>query len=489
MTLPDRPIPHLFAALGLALVAVLLRHHAFVQTSFATGWDSYFYLVQLQSLEETGRMHSPEGSLIYPFFQAFYRVTHDYLAALKWGTAVLCGTWAFLCCLLPRDRKTGLLLGAWAVFSPHLTYFAAQYPKNLLGLVLFLALLVALEHGGKNKLILVGILLVLNYFGHRMTFGLSAVYLLLYLFFRWEKPWMRGWLTGRNLLIAGLCALVLVVAGSTLPGLARLVDFHRLEGTFSVVPQFAPWSFISGFGLERISGWWLGEIAVAVMALAVTLVGMLRRLGQWDAALAGLCLLLLFPFLKWDFSGLSWRFFLVFVLVAPLLIRGTAFRPVVAWLAPVLLLASFFSWKNYDPKSQDPNYQLFARVTEAAAKHFAGNKPELVVAHNALAEYFTFTTHIDAMPWLPEYQIDAAQLWRIAAGVRLETLRFYAGETARTQVIALGGGYVLLPEHTWQTACAQARAAEDTGFLETANGWRNPGTVRPGWLLERKSKQ
>jgi len=83
----------LFLLFALAALSALLRFWALDQTPFANGWDSYFYLVQLKSLEETGRMHSPEASLIYPYLRLFYWITGDYVLGIKTGVAVLCGIW------------------------------------------------------------------------------------------------------------------------------------------------------------------------------------------------------------------------------------------------------------------------------------------------------------------------------------------------------------------------------------------------------------
>ncbi len=80
-----------FLLAGLAIASALLRFWAFSQTPYANGWDSYFYLVQLKSLEETGRMHSPEASLIYPYLRLFYWMTGDYVLGMKVGTAILAG--------------------------------------------------------------------------------------------------------------------------------------------------------------------------------------------------------------------------------------------------------------------------------------------------------------------------------------------------------------------------------------------------------------
>lgn len=489
-----------FFALGLLLAAAStwLRFRAFCQTEFANGWDSYYYLVQLKSLEETGRMHAPEGSLIYPYLRLFYWFSGDYVWGLKFGVAVLCGIWTALLFALPRARMAGLLLASWSVFSPHLTYFAAQYPKNLFGMALFLALVAAWERGGKKRALYTAILLVLNYFGHRLTFGLSVLFLLLQFF--WEngasgKQWLStvfrakfSIISRKNGWIVGVAMAAIVWAGLKIPGLAHWMDIARLRGVLVWPPQFAPWSFFSQFGMERIGAWWAVEVVLVTLLWLSTLTPWrLRLVGNRSWVLPVLCGLLLFPFLEWSFTGLSWRLFLVFISLAPIMLKDAALAVHWKYAAGLLLLASFFSWKNYVPALHDPNYAAYSRATASAMRHLGGgNRPELVIAHNALAEYFTFTTGIDAMPWLPEYAIDSTRLWRLALGVQPTTLNYYVPDSQRVKVYDIGGGYFLLPEYSWQRACEKAAREGDAWFLDVANSWRNPHQVRPDWLLQRK---
>lgn len=516
----------LLLSLGLATASALLRILAFHQTPFATGWDSYFYLVQIKSLEESGHMHSPEASLIYPYLRVFYWISGDYVVALKIGSAVLCGIFTLLLC---RRNQSLPLLGAWSLFSPHLTYFAAQYPKNLLGLVLFVAFVRSLDWAVSKQrawMVLPIILLTINYFGHRLMFGLALLYLFLWLGFRLKARFpRRAWCfhqaqikqdtqrkhplrrlhlvfspsaamkAGKMLFALGTVLGVFLLAGQIFPGLVHITDLDRLRGTFNWQPQFAPWSFVQSFGLERISGWWLFEI---VIVTGCWLAGLLNsRKGISNPALFWLCGLLLFPFLEWSPTGLAWRMFLVFVLLALLAFdfqNVPKKASIVFFIA--LVAASFLSWKSYSPSLHDPDYALFKRVTVNAELQLSASlelsesstpsQPELFIAHNALAEYFTFTTGTDAMPWLPEYEVDSSKLWRIAAGVHGQTLRYFAGPENALKIKNLGAGYFLLPENVWQLALRNARAEGDVYFLETAESWLNPHRIRPAFLLKRK---
>lgn len=479
---PKKRAVYAVAALALATASAALRYLAFQQSAFATGWDSYFYLVQLKSIVTTGRMHSPEASLIYPYFLGWYCLSGDYITAFQLGNACLCGVFTLLACTLAGDPRTGLCLGGWTVFSPHLVYFAAQYPKNLLGLVLFVAFVWSVEKAPKGRAMLMGAaLLLLNYFGHRLTFGFCVLYLLfrqIALRVVWRKRWTAP-------VLFTVC--LLTVAARRLPGLAHFADLQRLGNTFSATPQCAFWSFISSFGSGRISPWWLFETICAGLCLLLSLPRMRSNAGE--AAWWACCVLMLFPFLEWDYQGLAWRLFLVFVPVAPLLLRSMEYRRSMAWTAALMLGASLWSWKSYSPALHDPQYYRYAKIASQVQRTFEHRQaPELIIAHNALAEYITFQTGIDAMPWLPEYPIDSMKLWRIAAGPRRENLCYHAGGAADSLVIDAGGDYHLLPEYLWRAACTHAAREGDEYFAATTQGWRNPERQRPDWLLKRKRK-
>jgi len=493
--------------IGLALISALLRLWAFTQTPFATGWDSYFYLVQIKSLEESGHMHSPEASLIYPYLRLFYWFTGDYVLALKAGAAVLCGIFTLLVC---RRGQSLPLLGAWFLFSPQLTYFAAQYPKNLLGLVLFVAFVRSLEWAVSRQRAWLEIpifLLIINYFGHRMMFGLAVLYLFLWLGFRYKERFFNKFFLQKVLLAMGGLLGVFLLAGEFFPGLSHFADSGRLKGMLNWQAQFAPWSFVQSFGMERISGWWMFEILMVIIGPPLLKLRRVKWVGGlilWkhpkgisNPALFWLCGLLLFPFLEWSLTGLAWRMFLVFVLIVPMAFdfqNVSKKASIIAFLA--LIATSFFSWKSYSPNLHDPDYALFKRVTtnvqsqlpdsSKLSESSAHDKPELFIAHNALAEYFTFTTGMDAMPWLPEYTVDSSKLWRIAARVQGQTLRYFAGPENALKIKNLGGGYFLLPEFVWQTALKNARTEGDEYFLHTAESWLNPHRIRPVFLLKRK---
>jgi hypothetical protein len=497
-----------------------------------------------------------------------YQLTGHYVLAYKLGAALFAG--GFTAALMAAGyrvagARAAILLGAWTLCSGHLTYFAAQYPKNLLGMSLLL-LFVAVLAGTRPRWIWAAALLILGYFGHRFTFGLSVVFGGLWLLFRYgAKPWayLSSWKTG---VAAGILLILLLLTAVLSPGLLHWSDGQRLSGHLSARPQWPPWSFYTSFGPERVAIWWRIEIILACLIWLWACLHVLQK--AWNAirlpkpaqadrnaiVLLVLVTCLHFPFLDWSLTGLSYRAFLVFVLISPLLllnlwplqgsaltqlrravvkasppnplssgagVGGEAFfaakpnfmntllralmsiairlllqpppllqsPPIASNLLSLATLATFSTLATftYRPSLHDPNYALYRSVTRNSLVRLENKaRPDLVIAPNALAEFFTFHTGIDAMPWQPEYAIAPDRLWRIASGVREPAIRHYAPADSLGPIFTLPGRYLFLQERRWQSAIQAASMTGDTAFVHACRTWPNPSSVRPAFLLRRK---
>jgi hypothetical protein len=479
---------------------ILLRFYAFTGSTYANGWDSYFYLVQLKSWVETGVMHSPEASLFYPFVRSIQFIFGDYVLAFKAAVALLCGFFAVMAWRISAYR---LWAAIFLLFSPQLTWFAAQYPKNLFGMVLLLPLIACLLDAFQSagwpaarQASCIAGLLLLNYLGHRFTFALGilacasfggALY--------WRERLGSIPIFRKKTGLALIVALILLTVG--LPGLAHYTDFGRLSGTFTYKVQFAPWSFVQDYGYARIGLFWGLELAFAVFCWLFLVSKLVRQKqsARFWAALPWTILLsaLLFPFLQWSPTGLSFRAFALFVLLAPLAFfaQQTVQKDTPkAWWATGLAAIVFFAMPcTYDHRLHDPDYAFYARITPKIML-FLEKQPQtltsnLLIAHNSLAEYFTFSTGVDAMPWLPEYAIGKESLWRICVGVSPQYLQYYGCDTSK--MLDLGRDYVFLREIDWKNAAEAAKKAEDDDFLDRLDNWKNPNKTRPNWLLRRKN--
>ena len=468
------------------LISFFLRKTALDQTAFANGWDTYYYLVQLKSILEEGRMHSEEWTLLYPLLLVLNFFIRDPVTLVKILSAFLAAclsvmmffnAWAFR-----KSIAFCLFIASFSIFSPELTYFAAQWPKNLLGLVVFLGLLLSIKSENKYAIIAT---LVLGFFCHRMTAVLGVLVFIVYSVSKKISP--------KQLLIIIAFLFMITVAGLIFPGTFHLKDLERLSGFLSNSPQIPFFSFYKTFGFEKIRTWWILEFFLCTGLFIIILVLTLHQLfnkkkkrNTWNIVLILLFSLLWFPFYQWDLASVSYRFFHAGVILAPLLL--------ISWLnefsfaeskfliipAIIFLFLSLFSWKSYQPDLHDPPFGVYKNITAKAEEVFQKNsqKPELVIAHKALAEYFSYSTPIDAMFWIPEYEIDSKRLFRIAVLPFPQMFKTYANE----EPIGLGGDYYLVKEKDWQVFITEMEKRETPELVNQHLTWKNPNEKRPAYL-------
>ncbi len=465
------------------LISFIIRWVALAQTEFGNGWDSYFYLVQLKSVLTEGKMHSPEWTLFYPLLLFVNLFSPNHLIAVKILSCVLVGSFSLLIYLYALQfcirKEAALLFAAITFFSPELTYFSAQWPKNLLGVDLLLALLFAIA---KNKRWSILILVVLGLFGHRMTAALGVGCVFFWLINKYMP--LKVWL------VAGVGLLSLIIITLIFPGIINLKDYQRLHNLISTTPQLPALSFISTLGWSKISGLWLFEFLSASI-LAMTLLFkelrfMIQKIRSESLMITLLMITLWFPFFHWEISGAAYRFFHVGVLLCPLLllflINSFPFRKALAISAITILCGlSLVSWESYEPLRQDPPYSLYDQVTKKAISIIKYQRPELIIAHKSLAEYFTYSTGIDAMPWIPDYPIDDAKLWRIAV-LRYPQLYIHYTSTAAVRLV---GNYYYIPEYQWQEFIKKLKENESADILKEHLSWQNPNEVRPEFLRKK----
>jgi len=464
----------------LSVASFFLRFFSLQQTEFANGWDGYFYLVQLKSFFEEGSMHSSDYSLIYPLMFVIQWLTGDYVLTYKITSALLCALFTLAVSVFvlrySKNKTLSLMAGAFTVFSPQLTFFVSQYPKNLLGVDMLILYMAFFRH--RYKALPAG-LFILNLFGHRVTFILSVVFTICMFLSQKHLKWLLYGFLG----IVTLGTITVLI-----PGLINLHDFERFSGEFSLTPQFAPLSFINEFTNEKLTMLWKAEIMFAVLFYAFSVFLLVRMFlkkehNRIHFSLIILFAILLFPFFRWSLEGFSFRMYLLFVIMVPLLFINLPGRLNTAFMVtiPSLLVLSFFSTQSYDPQKHDPPYAKYEVVAQKVSQ--SGFDIELIIGHKALAEYVTYSSGIDVMPWIPDYKIEKEKLWRIAADVRELELEYYIGEENMKYVKRLNMGYFLIREDLWQLFLKLVIEKDnDTELYNRVNTWKNPSEVRPYYL-------
>jgi hypothetical protein len=519
--------------LVLSLAVTVSGLLAVYQTEYACGWDGYYYLVQVQSLNNTGVMHSPEYSLVYAPLIALHSITGNYEASYKISAVLfkllfVLSEFSLASSLLRYSGSggreaflTALIAAAVSAMSPSMNYFFTQFPKNLLGFALlffFMACVFGTSRRWRERKTVSSVSLgiagaVLLFLAAFFTHRFSAVLLLcfLVLFFApvagdvLKRLWTgdsrkRGRWT---VICAAVFILLVLIVSSRLPLAPSVHDLERITGDLSLKPVFVPAAFVSTFDVSRLTPAWHIEIYIA--SLLPILSGLLflfrKRFSFLHCRgyyiLIILSLIGLFPFAGFSLMGLSYRLFFGTLLMFPVILipyirwavdrvlrlKGTLkSRGVPVVVFSVLLGFSFVTARSYRPEIHDPPYEFYESIAADAVTALSDLDYELIIAHKALAEMITFRYEIDALPWSPEEYFHRGRVWRITAGILEDEFSYYLSPAVvDSYFVRLSSDYGLLREDKWEDFLESI--VNEPVMLNAVDTWRNPLERRPTYLV------
>ncbi|MEM9299916.1 MAG: hypothetical protein AAGA64_16255 [Bacteroidota bacterium] len=462
----------------LFLISFCVRFIALNQTPYANGWDGYYYVMQTHSFIEYGHLKSLDYSLIYPYFIIVTFFISDYELAFKIGCAILAGaltavtlkTISGYC----KNMNLAILGASITIFSPGITFFLSQFPKNFMG-ILFL-LLVAYYLVRKRYLLAV-LFIILSILTHRLTGALGIIFLLISMIrsISWKY------------LVGTFVAITLV---SFLPGILHFTDLERFKGELSITPQFAPLSFIN---LKISSGIWNVEVILSAVLILLYLIWFIKHILQSrkfeiQAFLPVLmAAFILFPFFKMEHGSMGYRFFLLLPFVTPFImvfaLRQLAQRGVVL-ISLVLIISSGFSYRAYNPTLHDAPNRLYEQITATIQNHYSSKQYSLVIAHKSLAEIIIYKSEFDALNWSVPAHVNKEHVLRVVHGIPQRILSRYANAEIKYLIVRLNTNYCIVPESTWESILQQA--ADDKQFMELVYNGNNPFVARPEYLLKGK---
>jgi hypothetical protein len=462
------------AGTALTVLSVVLRFLASDQTPHPTGWDGYYYVMQVHSWITHGYLQSPDFSLIYPFFTVIAWIVGDVILAFKIGIALLSGLLVAVVfgSLVKRNIPLSwvCILCAYLVFSPLTTYFILQFPKNTLGLILLLVCL-----GSTNRVVM-ALFFIATIMTHRMTGGLvmigGAIYALKYIPWKW--------------IVAGI---VVVSAISLLPGIIHISDLARLDNQFTAIPHWSPFEFYQIFpnSLSPLFKADLVIVSVLIVTSFYVVIGKRKTMPLTSWILFTIACISIFPFFKFGAGDIGQRFFLIAPVIFIMLMPHVEWNPRIQWAtAVVIILLATFSFESYKPNSFDPPNERYRYIVEKLETRYNHLDYPLVIAHNSLAEMIIFSTDFDALNWLPPEDMQPRHVLRLINGVNYPDLRKYLDARDRMKLRPIASGYFALPEDAWQRLVAAATKDNDPRVMAGIFGGSNPMDKRPYYLNKGK---
>ena len=188
--------------------------------------------------------------------------------------------------------------------------------------------------------------------------------------------------------------------------------------------------------------------------------------------------------------GFSFRALMVFLILCPLLIAHIAIKipkGVLRVGAGLLIMVGLVYNQDYSSEKHDPPYKIYRNVADKITK-IKDVDFELIIGHKALAEYVTFKTAIDVLPWEPEYKVDEDKLWRICTGINKKSIRYFGKKIYSPELIYyLSPNYLLVREDLWDCVINNLEK-DDPDFLEELLSWKNPHLKRPSYMMKYKNQ-
>ena len=427
------------------------------QSSFAPGWDSYFYMNQTQSWFLEGTLHSPRLNIIYPLLISLQFLFQDYIISYKVLSSLalsslIVAVYHFVY-QQANQKAISILISLIFLVSPVLIYFSAQFTKNLIGIVIFLWCIYSIS---KRNLWLTIVLLVCLYFSHKLMLA-SA---LLYLFYYWAGTWFSKFRWLRPLIfISPLCVLVIAkplsIDSWQLPTLSLFNSHHTTMTDYWIL--------------------FIGCCFVLFVFVALKTLFHSAQPSNFTFALIGLFVFLNAPFLPWDLLGYSIRFQWLFLLLTPLLLVAFKLNTSrIKWLILAFPLFMFLNTKSYNPQKQDPPYIKYSFISQKLTKTNTFLNSELLICHKALAEYISFTSHKDVLPWgIPQQQINKKVLRLVF--IPKENAIEFKSLIEKIAFTTITNEYILMKESDFQKIVI---ASSSSNLKNELTSWLNPTEVR-----------
>jgi len=432
-----------------------------MKSSYGLGWDSYFYINQVQSWYDSGNLHAQRLNIIYPLLIAIQFFLHDYELSYKVLTFIALASFVSTTYLLVRaQKKTPIFalcvtLVVWS--NPQLMYFSSQFTKNLIAFSFFNLLLIALQQDQKVKAVIACLFLL---FSHKLMLGCGLLYAVHYYSGRFIEKYnylRLLFLVAPTILFTALCFFLKE---------GMLAEWH--------VPTY---SFLTSHA-QVLSTHWKVVIIASLLLVLWTLGKLLRKksdASRHSYALLGVFLFLNNPLLVWDSLSYAYRFQMVFLVFAPLLLAELNLsRTIQIMLIGVFGISLCSSVSTYSPQKHDPPYLKYTFISLKLAQNTSFQHTKLMICHKALAEFLSFRLKKDVLPWgiaEKEWQNSTARLMYIPPEGKEECKALL--KEIRHSVIV--NGYVLLDEYDFQQLIMKKSSPRLKNLFTT---WRNPMSIR-----------
>lgn len=501
----------------LAAVVFYARFSMLMKSNEPCGLDGYYYALQAKSFVQTGQLENPDLATGFYFCGISSAICGDAILGCKVWSSIASCLFCFGCALLVYE-VWGSLLAAVFVFlltsvSPCSVSLGINYINNLTALAFFCFFASVMVDFAKKRIILSGkqkafrILLALAFFvAASVTHLIAAVYCLAFLFVLSEISGVFGKLFekfrsfGAKGRIFCFFGLVLLICGVSFVFVREL---PRFSSVFSFGP-FLP--LFSSFMKQRLPFMTCLEMSFQfLLAWILTFVvcfSLGRKTKVKFLSLLVFPLVMFFPFWNLSILDMGYRVLLSGTAVSHAFIfcvlhfviktfdvnyfRKVKSAFIVIYCFCVAFLIFLLVFKThcfYDPK-KDPPYKYYRQVV----KDIELSDDSLLIVHLGLNHVYTYYKNLRwALNYLPDFEVEKDNLWRLAYGADEDEIRCVLEENGAFSkqdiddcVMTVDFNYILIREDLWQ----EYLSLEQEPIVECLKNWFNPSTFRPSFIRQ-----
>jgi hypothetical protein len=475
------PIWQIAALVSVMSASFVSRLFLLFSSPFPPGSDGYVYLVQIRSLIEGHGLHYPDPSPLYLLLFPIALVAGP-SAALKITIAFICAVFPIPLYLLARrvtrDPFLPVLVAVWGAFSPASFFIAAQFPKQFLGIVLFLFITHAVA---ARRIFSLPFLIVATALAHRITAMITVIWFAL----------LAGVSLRRKYALITLGAVAIFIAVlSLVPGAIRFADIARLGGIIRDTIQVPILSFVT-MGLHLHPGIII-EASISFLLILSTIIYLtIRRIKghgsmSWYISSVIICAALSIPLFSFGPDGAGYRIYLCTIPLSLVLAAAFPFRPRISIVLIALIVIAGIAYTATERISKyDPPYRLYESVARRAGTLCAGRDVQLYIAHKGLAETIDYTLRADALAWRPEKRFDRTRTWRIVKWIEpWEIARASEVREDDPRMMQISAVYCLVREDMWDMFMEKVSKDQNNppDLRDRVFSRDNPHEYRPAYL-------
>ncbi len=477
----------------LCSLTILIRVFFLFHNSFAVGFDGYYYALQVRALKETGQLLIADNSLVFQILRFFAIFSRDVVFSNKIA-ALLFGALNAIILYLLLIR---LNINKWIAFLCGIL-FLSSYTQNFLGFelqknnismsfFLFFMLFLSISLDNKKYFKYTFLFFILTLLTHKLMGALAILFLIIYfiIILIFNQNLRKKITANRKLLLLTCSSFLIIIIITIFLSPLRLVDLKNFLSSFTlysgIVDRFKKIIFIRNIGtkIELILLHVIPFLFIPFLRAFLKNPEIRKQQKYFLTALLFFSFILIFPFLKFDWDFIAFRFLIINTVPCCIFIgsivsiskkRLKKTSQIFLIITSILLMSQIPSQIKTFHTRRYPNYSnLYSSMLKVKDYVPADKK---IIAHKGLSSFIWYITGIEGTHFTPVENLD--EYYRIVYGFGIIHFEPYLASGEYEKPVEIKMPYFLVEERLWQNFYNDKKDKVD--FLKE---WVNPSQPRP----------